>query len=511
MTHEREGFAPSPLDVLGEHTPQASTHVSKNTPTSYQHGALGDVPIGGPLQALRDAFPGTALPIVEDPTDGLPRPADNPVEDVAPFNHESQVCIEDDRQWVEVFVGEDEDLHMLPGAAPFEDMFDQSILVRQEPYTSKGAAKQRRVFPKSQVTYLFGVACVPDPDGSIDSDGDVVHYAVRPIRPACKHYNAQILAQSDIQGAIPLLRFCAYHRTVGGAQWSLFDQPVLACTARSPRDPESDARVARREERKMEEGRNRVYLPMFKLDEPMDWWGLAKQYSPRRITIPMGKGTLHLITPEFPQAFADGYPKAIVLPDKQWQPEDPHYVGRERPSDRQRWGAQGQGNAIMRLTLNDPTIELESQASLWPDIPDQVTGINLPRYANACAQMLREGHDIAVVGGDLMGIGAFFASCILFHLRLGMYRNGLDALDVIKPFLVDNPAEQEKAVPSFAHRTYLRIRLVATTPEEAAAEATPFTNMSSYVSASADGAALDPGSTKPSDPPDTHPNPKASE
>lgn len=449
--------AASPLDVLGEQTAEGQSTKAKPSDTVYQPGQLGDATLSSPLQQLADAFPGKSMPIVLDSTDGLPRPVDVPAAVIAPFSHETQVCIEDDREWVEVFHGEP--FFVATGDSIGRDSRVPGVFKRERFYEN-GDPRNRRKVAKTKVHFRFGVAVA---EGGVTG----AHFPVRPVRPRCIHYDEQMMSDAEFGDLIPMFRYCSAMRTVGGAKMGLFDQPVFSCSMRSPHDAESFARIQRANERKMEQGRNRVFLPMFQLDAPTDWRAIAVQHTPFRATIDMGPGIagkVHILSPEYPEAFKDGYhPPVIVLADKHWQPEDPYYGERVRQSDGQRWGATSQRNAILRLKLNDPGIVLESDAAMWPETTDMVTATRLFQFAQACGTRLKGGEeipagDVAIVGGDPLGVGAFFAAVILFYARLGEFQNGLDALDFVKSSLVLDE-DKSKVVPSMTHRTFLRVRL----------------------------------------------------
>lgn len=97
-----------------------------------------------------------------------------------------------------------------------------------------------------------------DPE-SIDEFG---YMEVEPVRPPCRHYARQ-LTQFDLNAhAKVMLRVCAARRTTEGAFMSLRDRAMWACELR---EPQVEARSALDEfdARKMQEGANREYVPMF--------------------------------------------------------------------------------------------------------------------------------------------------------------------------------------------------------------------------------------------------------
>lgn len=86
---------------------------------------------------------------------------------------------------------------------------------------------------------------------------------VEPVRSECKHYVRQ-LGQADYNPEIEkVFRLCSARRTTEGAFMSVSDRAVWACAMREPRDLVTEKRLDDFDAKKIQEGTERVYLPMF--------------------------------------------------------------------------------------------------------------------------------------------------------------------------------------------------------------------------------------------------------
>jgi hypothetical protein len=86
---------------------------------------------------------------------------------------------------------------------------------------------------------------------------------VEPLRPACVFYGRQF-SQADFNPEIRVMnRVCTARRDTAGAFMSLRDRAMWACDLRQPRDPVSDQKLDEFDEKKMREGTNRTFLPIF--------------------------------------------------------------------------------------------------------------------------------------------------------------------------------------------------------------------------------------------------------
>jgi hypothetical protein len=93
---------------------------------------------------------------------------------------------------------------------------------------------------------------------------------VEPIRPICKHYVRQLSPYYLNPKHKKAFRLCAARRTTEGTFMDLSDMGMFACDMRDPPHLESKHQLDAFDERKMREGRERKYLPMFAGFEPKD-------------------------------------------------------------------------------------------------------------------------------------------------------------------------------------------------------------------------------------------------
>lgn len=199
-------------------------------------------------EELFEAFQPVTDLLVESPVDGMPVPV-NERSDLAaahPFTRETQVCIEDDTSYVELFEDELEGRGWASkrgffglGAANYapSQQKERTVLadVRSR-FDASGKARDRRTFEPKYVFHHFGVSYI-----RLDSG-----YAlpVRMKRERCKFLRRQIMANDDITNPSELghfIRFtnCTIRRSVGGAFMSLRDEAMYACEYRDPVDPET--------------------------------------------------------------------------------------------------------------------------------------------------------------------------------------------------------------------------------------------------------------------------------
>ena len=221
-----------PLEEVGPHGCDASPSEAQEKVPS-----LADSSASGPQDCeiqLRDEmaeqFPVEMLIAVPSPVDGLPIPAGE-IHGLAlagKFGIDSVVCLEDDREYVEVLKGE-----FFDGMAVLPRNMRERFASR-EAYSDDGTAPtERRRFLPGQVGRRWGVKCVA-------VEGELV--LVRPRRERCVHYKRQVFANEEVPnpkdfGHRILYRNCLARRSVGGALMSLRDESVYACEYRSPPDP----------------------------------------------------------------------------------------------------------------------------------------------------------------------------------------------------------------------------------------------------------------------------------
>jgi hypothetical protein len=182
------------------------------------------------------------------------------------------VCIEDERQFVEVFDEESAGFRSGPAARViFRSMYDRD-----------GAANERIVFAKDRVVEKYGhrVVLLRDDEanviatsrGAVTAGGDGPSYAaVRPIRERCKHYLRQVFNNSEQpdrnrHGHLVLYRLCAARRSTGGALMSVMDEAVYACDLRTPRHIESEEQYLDNADRKrLKDKAHEELVPLFNL------------------------------------------------------------------------------------------------------------------------------------------------------------------------------------------------------------------------------------------------------
>lgn len=195
-----------------------------------------------------------------DPQDGLPVPINEgpDLHEAPELRYDNFVCVEDARQYVEMFASEF--VHWGAREQAVRAMLaarDVTFTMRTF-YNDDGFARARRTCAPGKVDVAFGVSY------TMVSDKEAM--LVRPIRPRCEHYRRQILSQDGVPegelGHFLVFRNCAVRRSVGGALMSLRDQAVYACDYRSPPDPESAKKHLDEPEKKKLE-REPVRLPMF--------------------------------------------------------------------------------------------------------------------------------------------------------------------------------------------------------------------------------------------------------
>lgn len=190
-------------------------------------------------------------------SDGLPdMSVGDPTGDAPPpLTYDTLVCIEDDREFVEVWLED-----VARGHRKYWKRIDSEI---KEPWLTwllkrsqgdglpvghllrsryvNGLEMERRVFKADAVRKAYGCYEV-----HFNGEGDRPdkYVLVRPKRPVCEHYRVQIFAKSGSSpgepGHLDIHRNCMARRSIGGAHLGLTDEAVYACQHRSPRDPHSE-------------------------------------------------------------------------------------------------------------------------------------------------------------------------------------------------------------------------------------------------------------------------------
>lgn len=251
-------------------------------------------------EELVDEMPIEPIPVIRDPQDGLPKPVDGDECFAPPFTHEHVVCIEDARQYVEMFVGElldaggwrhvlqeqsgtglDTGIGRLRDSRSWvlchdDDRTDDAVMLgpllyARDRYHDDGSERTRERYEPQRIKELWGQLCCVL--------GQDTFRPVRPIRPVCEFYRRQCFnndAERDPTAPGGRINFthCIKRRSVGGAFMSLKDQAVFACDHRDPPD-ERTRRIHLDgfDERRLREKAHATNIPLFGLpgeDEPAD-------------------------------------------------------------------------------------------------------------------------------------------------------------------------------------------------------------------------------------------------
>lgn len=208
---------------------------------------------------LHDAFPIEPIPVAMA-ADGLPDMSvgGNPDDALAtPYTYETQLCIEDDRQFVELFSDEFRLEFRLGGT----DIPWEIIECRKSSYRPDGVPRDRRTFPPAEVVerwgkrfVLFGGKLIP----------------VRPLRERCIHLKQQVFSNDSIPNPADenhqiVFRVCGARRSNGGAYMSLGNEGIYACDFREPFDVPSARLQARKDKKKLQDRPDLLFLPIFNL------------------------------------------------------------------------------------------------------------------------------------------------------------------------------------------------------------------------------------------------------
>ncbi len=208
---------------------------------------------------LFEAFgDGSHTPIVTDPKDGLPRPADNWVAPAPKLSLNSFICLEDTSSYAEVFLEDSGSVKsMLAEAIAKKPEHLKKLLDgKRSMYDESGKTRERREFKPEQVVEKYGYFFA-------EILGKVV--PVMPKRQQCIHLVRQIVDAGDVdaQGeeVRPVYTYCKAFKSTAGSYLSLMDRAVFACEHRSPRDTVSDRYIRERIKAKIKQGEERTALP----------------------------------------------------------------------------------------------------------------------------------------------------------------------------------------------------------------------------------------------------------
>lgn len=240
-----EEVGPQGADVDAAHT-ELKAGENEHPPEEAQYNVIDE--LAEPFGAGDDS------PVIRSPVDGLPMHADSPTTAIAPpFTFGTVVCVEDDREYVELFAEELE--------RRVDSSFLGKFLTRMQ-YDDEGIELERAKFKPKKVITKWGVQCVETKDGLVP---------VRPLRERCKHYKRQVFAndsESDPNafGHKIVFRNCLIRRSVGGAFLSLRDEAVYACDYRDPPDLESSKKhLDQTDSKRLRSNAHEVHLPLFNI------------------------------------------------------------------------------------------------------------------------------------------------------------------------------------------------------------------------------------------------------
>lgn len=202
--------------------------------------------------------------------DGLPNMAADHYAQGAPppLTYDTVVCVEDDRQYVEVWYEEASDSlevaevlgHSIPAGV------DKLVAKARPRWDQDGVERERRVFDPGVVVRRWGLWVAPDPDDATTES----LVLVRPVRPVCRFYKRQVWAESGTApgepGHLDIHRNCTARRSVGGAFLGLADQAVYCCEYRQPPDERSAQMIADRDQRVLDGRLHLRLVPAFGTD-----------------------------------------------------------------------------------------------------------------------------------------------------------------------------------------------------------------------------------------------------
>lgn len=260
---EGEVDAGDPTEEVGAEECEAGTLETEYKAGSIDETANATFPKF--MDEVADAYSPDPGMLVPSPIDGLPLPANEPEEPATapPFTIDHVVCVEDDREYVEVFREEHDG--------------DEMSMFRSE-YDHQGKRRERLRFSPDRVIEHFGRKFVDitkeektrergfsqySPFEKLEADGIFEGFSteiesfrrdsrneghirvfVRPARERCKHYMRQVLSHDgqpdpNEPGHRIIFRNCTIRRSVGGAFMGLRDEAVYACDYRDPPHIES--------------------------------------------------------------------------------------------------------------------------------------------------------------------------------------------------------------------------------------------------------------------------------
>lgn len=214
-----------------------------------------------PQDAWFEAFgDGSNAPIILDPVDGLPRPADDMIDGSAPaLSEDSFICMADERVWVPL---RDHECDSRVGI-----VYDRAIGGGSD-WDEDGNPVDPPTYTFDQLKKAFGVMWCVHPDGSLK-------YPVRPIRQKCEYLTRMLITDQTLSSTegpvVPLHSYCRGF-LIDGEPMSLGDQAVWACERRSPRDIVTEEKIVERVRNKIAQGKDRKPEPVFVPAAPAPPW-----------------------------------------------------------------------------------------------------------------------------------------------------------------------------------------------------------------------------------------------
>jgi len=221
-------------------------------------------------EEIQDEFQVEALatPLAAD---GLPDHSLDGDGDVGthPFHIDNQICVEDERQYVELFAEEllergwklEGRFYRTPGSLHLIDEPGEPV---RSKYDGEGMRRERRAFDPDQVAMRWG-----HPFATKQVTRPV---PVRPRRERCVYYARQRFGNDDQpnpreEGHNIIFRFCTHpaRRSIGGAAMSLRNEAIYDCDLREPYGKCDSAWLDAHDKRKFSERPDKVRLPMFGL------------------------------------------------------------------------------------------------------------------------------------------------------------------------------------------------------------------------------------------------------
>lgn len=260
---------------MGDHLGKKSSDIPSIGALSTEESRVGWQPQDAWLDAFGD---GSNAPIIIDPIDGLPRPADEHIDGSAPaLTEDSFICMADERLWVPWMARDIARETVAAGTPDYPPVvYDESPTETDLPeWDDEGNPIPPPTYTFDQLRKAYGVMWCLNDDGSLK-------WPVRPIRQKCEHFMRQLITDQTLSSTegpvIPLASFCRGF-LIDGEPMSLADQAVWACERRSPRDLVTEEKIVERVRKKIAQGKEKAPTPVFAAAPPgPKWQEQADQY-----------------------------------------------------------------------------------------------------------------------------------------------------------------------------------------------------------------------------------------